>query len=122
VQWIVNRVFHALHDDYQREWDRAAREAATDPEDLAGRAIEDEREAAAAELWVEQESRIAFLKAQHAAGRIGDADFLLLVGIHVYGQSLADYARKAGLSYEAAKKRHQRAMRAIGQFPRRPSE
>jgi DNA-directed RNA polymerase specialized sigma24 family protein len=117
VQWIVNGVFHALHDDYRREWDRTAREAATDPEELAGRNVEDEREAAAAALWVEQESRIAILKAHRAAGRINDADFLLLVGTHVYGQSLADYAEQAGLTYEAAKKRQQRAKKAIGGFP-----
>lgn len=117
VQKIINDVFHGLHDEYRGEWDRTAREVATDPEDLAGRDVEDQREAVAAELWVEQESRIAILKVHHAAGRISDADFLLLVGTQVYGRSLAECARESGLKYEAAKKRHQRAMRAIGQLP-----
>ena len=117
VQKVINDVFHRLHNEYRREWDRTAREVAIDPEVLAGHNVEDEREAAAAALWVEQESRIAILRAHHAAGRIGDADFLLLIGTQVYGRSLGECARESGLSYEAVKKRQQRALRAIGGFP-----
>lgn len=117
VQKIVNDVFHALHDDYRRDWDRATWEVVTDPDELVRHDVEDEREAVAADLWVEQESRIAILKAHRTAGRISDADFLLLVGTQVYGRSLAEYARDSGLNYEAAKKRQQRAMKAIGGFP-----
>jgi len=46
---------------------------------------------------------------------------LLLVGTQVYGRSLAECARESGLSYEAAKKRQQRAIRAIGGLPRNDS-
>jgi hypothetical protein len=117
VQKIVNDVFHGLHDDYRRDWRRAAREVATDPDELAGHDVEDERAAAAATLRLEQEARIEALKAHRAAGRISDTDFLLLVGTQVYGRSLADCAHESGLTYEAAKKRQQRAIRAIGGIP-----
>lgn len=114
VQKIVNDIFHGLHDDYRRDWRRAAREVATDPGELAGHDVEDEREAAAATLRLEQEARIQVLKAHRAAGRINDPDFLLLVGTQVYGRQLADCARESGITYEVAKKRQQRAIRAIG--------
>jgi hypothetical protein len=117
VQKVINDVFHRLHDEYRREWNRAARQTVTDPDELAGRDVEDKRGAAAATLWVEQEARIAILKAHRAAGRISDTDFLLLVGTQVYGRSLAECARESGLSYEAAKKRQQRAIRGIGGLP-----
>lgn len=117
AQKIVNDVFHGLHDDYRRGWRRAAREVATDPDELAGHDVEYARAAAAATLRLEQEARIEALKAHRAAGRISDTDFLLLVGTQVYGRSLADCAHESGLTYEAAKKRQQRAIRAIGGFP-----
>ncbi|MBP9032284.1 MAG: hypothetical protein KBG29_00225 [Pseudomonadales bacterium] len=117
AQKIVNDVFHGLHDDYRREWRRAAREVATDPDELADRDVEDQRDAAAAALHMEQQARIEVLRAHRAAGRINDTDFLLLLGTQVYGRPLADCARESGLTYEAAKKRQQRAIRAIGGFP-----
>lgn len=117
AQKIANDTYHGLHDDYRRDWRRAAREVATDPDELAGHDVEDERAAAAATLRLEQEARIEALKAHRAAGRISDTDFLLLVGTQVYGRSLADCAHESGLTYEAAKKRQQRAIRAIGGFP-----
>jgi DNA-directed RNA polymerase specialized sigma24 family protein len=45
-----------------------------------------------------------------------DARYLLLVGTKVHGCSLADCARKSGMTYEAVKKRRQRAMKAVGRF------
>ncbi|MBW7905500.1 MAG: hypothetical protein LC135_03305 [Phycisphaerae bacterium] len=116
AQKVVNDVFHGLHDDYRRDWRRAAREVVTDPHDLTERELPDDRDAAAAALRVEQEARIAILTAHCAAGRINDTDFLLLVGTHVYGRPLAECARESGIKYEAAKKRQQRAMKAIGGF------
>ncbi|TWT40480.1 hypothetical protein RAS1_41910 [Phycisphaerae bacterium RAS1] len=117
VQKIVNDVFHRLHDEYRSRWDRAKREVVTDPVELADHDVEDEHHAGVEALWVEQEARIAVLKAHHMAGRISDADFLLLVGTQVYGRPLSECAHESGLSYEAAKKRQQRAIRAIGGLP-----
>jgi hypothetical protein len=47
-------------------------------------------------------------------GLLSEVDYLLLVGTEVYGRSLLECAAEAGLSYEAAKKRRQRAKGAIG--------
>jgi hypothetical protein len=118
VQKVINDVFHRVHVEYRSCWNRGRREIVTDPVDLAEYDVADEREAAAVELWVEQEARIETLKAHRAAGRIDDTDFLLLVGTQVYGRRLADCARESEMKYEAAKKRHQRAMKAIGGCPR----
>jgi len=56
------------------------------------------------------------LREHMEAGRISDADFLLLVGTKVYGNSLADYAREVGIDYQVAKKRRQRAEARIKRF------
>ena len=56
------------------------------------------------------------LRAHMDAGRITEADFLLLVGTRVYGRSVANYARETGLGYQVAKKRRQRAEATIGRF------
>ncbi len=120
VQKVFNDVVHHLHDEYRRAWDHVDRQIATDPDELSTmRTVADERDAAVADLRDEQEARIEHLHSHRDAGRISEGDFLLLVGIHVYGKPLADCARESGLNYEAAKKRHQRAIKAIGGFPRR---
>jgi hypothetical protein len=62
------------------------------------------------------ENEIERLRQHMNAGRITEADFLLLVGTRVYGKSVADYAREAGMTYQVAKKRRQRAEAAIRQF------
>ena len=56
------------------------------------------------------------LREHMEAGRISEADFLLLVGTRVYGKSVADYARETGLDYQVAKKRRQRAEAVISRF------
>ncbi len=63
-----------------------------------------------------QENEIERLRQHMDTGRITEADFLLLVGTRVYGKSVADYAREAGMNYQAAKKRRQRAEAAIRRF------
>lgn len=118
VQKVMNDVFHRLHDQYRQEWDRSGREIGSDCDVLAAtRRVSHESDTPAAILREEQQARIAMLQKHRAAGRIGEADFLLLVGTRVYGWSLADYAHKTGLAYETIKKRHQRAVHAIGGFP-----
>ena len=60
-----------------------------------------------------QEAEIKKLRGHLKQGLISEADFYLLVGTRLYGESLADCARKAGLGYQAAKQRRQRAEAAI---------
>ena len=56
------------------------------------------------------------------AGRITEADYLLLVGTRVYGKQVVDYAREMGLAYQVAKKRRQRAEAAIRRFQEKIDE
>lgn len=120
AQKILNDTSHRLHDEYQGTWNRECREFATDPEEivtLAGGA-EDVVFADFA-LREEQEFEINRFRMHLEAGRITEADFMLLVGTRIYKQSVNDYAREAGLSLQTAKKRRQRAERAIRLFERK---
>ena len=71
---------------------------------------------AAFELREEKEPEVRELRTHLEAGRLSEGDFLLLVGTEVYGLSVADTARLAGLEYELAVKRRQRARANIRRF------
>ncbi len=117
VQKVYNDTVHRLHDEYRRVWERADREVTADSqqiETLAGGTAG--IDTSGIELREAQENEIERLRQHMEAGRITEADFLLLVGTRVYGQSVADYARGAGLNYQVAKKRRQRAEAAVRRF------
>jgi hypothetical protein len=119
VQKVFNDTVHRLYDEYRRTWNRTNRELATDPEDieaLAGGV--DGIDFTGIELREAQEIETQRLREHLQADRISEADFFLLVGTRVYGQSVADYAREAGLDYQTTKKRRQRAEAVIGRFER----
>jgi hypothetical protein len=114
VQRIVNGTIHRLHDEYRRVWKLAEREVATDPEQLeecldGGEEIDFD----AMDRRSKQEAEIKRLREHAEAGRISEADFLLLVGTRVYGKSAAQYAREVGISSDLARKRRLRAESAI---------
>ncbi|MFH1689272.1 MAG: hypothetical protein ABIE42_03435 [Candidatus Eisenbacteria bacterium] len=114
VQKVVNDTIHHLHDEYRRRWDRMDRELAADPdeiESLAGGA--DGIDVEAIDLRQAHEREVSRLREHLDAGRIAESDFLLLVGTRLYGQSVAEYARRANLDYQVAKKRRQRAEAVI---------
>jgi hypothetical protein len=114
VQKVVNDTIHHLHDDYRRRWDRVDREFAAGLEKtpwLGGGVCEIDVEAI--DLRQAHQREVARLREHLEAGRITDSDFLLLVGTRLYGQTVAEHARQAGLGYQAAKKRRQRAEAAI---------
>lgn len=114
VQKIVNDTVHHLHDEYKRSWNRASREISAEPEAieaLAGGVEGIDLEAIS--LRQVHEIEIDRLREHLEAGRITEADFLLLVGTRVYGQSIADYARGAGLDYRVAQQRRWRAEAVI---------
>ncbi|MCY3017541.1 MAG: hypothetical protein NTW87_00720 [Planctomycetota bacterium] len=114
VQKIINDTAHHLHDEYRRRWRRTDGEVLTDWDTLQG--------LAANRLHYEPE-RLHVMDAHDAAvwrlrvhvdeGRISEADFNLVVGTRIYGHSISDYARSSGESYEALKKRRQRAEACI---------
>jgi hypothetical protein len=117
VQKVFNDTVHHLHDEYRRTWDHANRELTADAEQLDVLAGGVETiDTADIELREAQELEIRRLRQHLQQGRITEPDFLLLVGTRVYGQSVAEYAREAGLDYQVAKKRRQRAEAAIRRF------
>lgn len=114
VQKVFNDTVHRLYDEYRRAWDCTNREFTADAEEIDALAGGTEGiDFADIELREAQEIEIARLRAHAEAGRISEADFLLLVGTRVYGKSVADYAREARLDYQVTKKRRQRAEAAI---------
>ena len=114
VQKVFNDTVHHLHDEYRRAWSRTSREITADAEEIDALVGGVEGiDVTGIELREVQAIEIRRLRAHLDAGRITDADFLLLVGTRVYGHSVADYARKRGLGYQVAKKRRQRAEASI---------
>lgn len=114
VQRIYNATIHRLHDDYRREWLHAEREVATDPAELTALSgIAEGIDFEGMDLRKACQKEIDRLRGHLDAGRISEADFLLLIGTRLYGQSISEYARGAGLNTEAAKKRRQRAEAVI---------
>jgi hypothetical protein len=114
VQKVINDTIHHFHDECRRGWKHVNHEIATDAEmieALAGGV--DGIDFEALDLREAHEREINRLREHLDAGRITEADFLLLVGTRLYGQSVADYARGVGLDYQVAKKRRQRAEAAI---------
>jgi len=114
VHRIVNGTIHRLHEEYRRAWKRAEREIPTDPElmeEIIGGAEDPGLDAV--DLRSQQEAEIRRLREHADAGRISEADFLLLVGTRVYGKSAAQYARENGMSGDLARKRRLRAEAAI---------
>jgi len=117
VQKVYNDTVHHLHDEYRRAWNRSSREFTAEPEEIDALAGGVEGiDFAGIELREKQEIEINRLREHLDAGRITEADFLLLIGTRVYGKSVADYAREAGLDYQVAKKRRQRAEAVIRRF------
>jgi len=127
AQKIYNDVVYYLHNTYLRQWDHGEREEPFEQERLealidamqidalAGR-VDCCTNFIALGLREEMEAEICRLRGHMEAGRISEADFLMLVGTTVYGESLSDYAREAGLDYQLAKKRRQRAEATIRRF------
>jgi hypothetical protein len=114
VQRIINGTIHRLYEEYRRVWRITERETATDPEQLDELAEDgEELDFDAMDLRAKQEAEINRLRAHADAGRISEADFLLLVGTRVYGKTAAQYARETGVSCDLARKRRLRAEAAI---------
>jgi len=114
VQKVYCETVHHLYDEYQRNWTRAKREMAMDPAEIDGLGGSVEGlDFEGMDLRKVHERNVARLRKHMEAGRITEADFLLLVGTRLYRQSIAEYARSVGVNTEAAKKRRQRAEAAI---------
>lgn len=111
---VINDTVHHLWDDYRRVIERAKRELPMDEEmlvELAGGG--DDQNDDGIDLELTRRAQVERLREHVSRGSISDADFLLLVGTRVYGEAVADYARRQGVGYQAVKKRRQRAEAAI---------
>lgn len=67
----------------------------------------------AVELRHDRSRVVAKLRAAVQAGRLDSADYLILIGCHVYGRTLDEMADRLGLRYQTAKKRRQRAVKSL---------
>ncbi len=111
---IFNDTCHDLRALYRRERFRAG---APWPEDDDGNPIDIadwDRGFAEFDKAQDRADLLRRLDQLRRSGHLPEVDYLLLVGTEVYNRSLQECANETGLSYEAAKKRRQRAKGAIG--------
>ena len=117
VQKLMNDTASNLKSQHRSEQERAAFEIPTDPElleYLAG-GVEDFG-LMVLDFLDERDAQVRCFQKHLQAGLISNIDFDLLVGTFVYGRCLRECAEEAGLSYQAAKKRRQRAAAVISHF------
>jgi len=120
VQKIINDTFHRFHEEYRRSWNRSEREVATDPKQFEDQPSgDDDLVLDEIDRRSKQEAEIKRLEEHMEAGRISEADFLLLIGTRVYDKSAAEYAREVGMNGELARKRRLRAEAAIRKFEKK---
>lgn len=106
------RLHFATEHERSRDLDPLADEIdQTDAEDVGGVRLGGALDGAiaAVELRHDRSWAMACLKALVHAGRLSRTDFLILIGCHLYGWTLDEMAERQGLSYQAMKKRRQRA-------------
>ena len=110
VRKVLNDTFHSLYEEYSRVWEATKPEILMDLdglEEIMG--AEDGLEMIEAELRIDQAVKAKGLGSQIREAGLKQVDFDLLAGTRIYGKPLSDCAAETGLSYEAAKKRRQRA-------------
>jgi hypothetical protein len=123
AQKVFNDTVHRFYEECQRSWAPTNGDIFAEPEEIEFLAAGPEYSPVAAfELREAQELEIRRLREHVEAGRITEADYLLLVGTRVYGKPVVDYAREMGLAYQVAKKRRQRAEAAIRRFQEKIDE
>lgn len=125
VQKIYNDVVHRLYDECSREWERQKMELPPDIDDSIDDPFKRKKkrhinavriDTDAIDLCRDAEARAGRLKEHLERGRISEADFHLILGTRLLGKSLSDYATETGQSYQAIKKRRQRAEAVIERF------
>lgn len=126
VQKIYNDVVHRLHDECNRTWERQKMEIQPDIDDSIDDPLKGKKkkrhinavriDTGAIDLCREVEAKARKLRGHLEGGRITEADFHLILGTRLLGKSLSDLAQETGQSYQAIKKRRQRAEAVIKQF------
>jgi hypothetical protein len=127
VQRLYNGTVHRLGDQCRRDWgwknrrEGYERRRTDQPKEPTSLAYQDER-FGQAEDRVDADTKLAFLREHRDAGRLSDADYLLLVGALIHRRSLAACAEELGISREAAKKRKLRAESRLREYAQKSSE
>lgn len=111
---ILNDVQHDVRSIYSRDAERNRRCISMDvPLGENGRGVmslgASDIQYAAFDLQHDRSWAMAKLRALVRSGRLSRADFLIIIGCHLYGRTLEEMAERQGLAYETAKKRRQRA-------------
>ncbi len=122
-QKIVNDTWHDVRQHYARVRAESNGQESLDeePEDRQESSTRPLRETlgdldpafAAVNLQHDDARGRALLKELVRLGRLTKPDYLLLIGHHVYDKSLKELAPRFGLTDEAVKKRHQRALKLL---------
>jgi hypothetical protein len=127
VQRLYNGTVHRLGDQCRRDWgwknrrEGYERRRTDQPKKPTSLAYQDER-FGQVEARVDTEAKLQSLREHRDAGRLSDADYLLLAGTLIHRRSLASCAEELGISREAAKKRKLRAEAKIREFEQKSSE
>ena len=112
VQKIYNDTIHRVRREYQAQRERWENVDPIDSDDFDESTILNqkppEHEALVGRCNVARQ-----LDRYRRTGFISDSELDLLIGTIVYGESLRGFADRKGLSYDAAKKRRQRAAKKI---------
>lgn len=111
---LLNDTRHDVRQVYARERARQKRlESPANQEDERTVNVENRGGDDPAFAKIEHEHDVrwarAHLKDLVRRGRLSGPDYLILIGCHLYGHSLEEMADRLGLSYEATKRRRQRA-------------
>ena len=109
---IYNDVVHDLFRACSKRNEIAEREIAHDPAEMA-RMIEEKSERACAPSPDRRDVIVEFLNRHRRMGVIDDVERNLFTAVLADGMTVKDAAAHVGISYEAAKKRKQRAEMAI---------
>lgn len=109
-QKLVNDVIHRTYQHYHAEWRRTERWCSAPLPDLE--AMRDTRQTALERRELEEVALVR-LKGYWDLGWISEGGRQVIAQTRIFGKSLPAYARSAGISHQAAKRRRWRAERAI---------
>ena len=113
LQKIYNDTVHRLHDRYRKLWNARNHEHAVPQEDLDASVGAVGIDTDSIDFRETQRKKVERYRCCLHEGWINLEGFRLLVETRVYGKSMVAYARDWQISYEATKKRRQRAEAAI---------
>ncbi len=113
LQKVYNDTVHRLHDRYRRLWNARNHEHAVSPTDLDAVVGADGVDTDSIDLREAQRKKVEHYRQCLHEGWITLEGFRLLLETRVHGKSLVHYARDWRISYEATKKRRQRAEAVI---------